>query len=106
VNGARAIFGKTSLYFSNAIRLYYPFFIRCADSRQFRAPSPPPPVCTKPLNASLDPFLHDRSLKLCKNTHHAEERLAGGGGGINALLINEQVHLLRLELGEEIGQMR
>ena len=58
-----------------------------------------------PFDTRPHPFLDHRSFELSKDSHHPEERLAGRCGRIDALLMNEEVNFLRVDLREEIDEV-
>src|SRR4029077_14514333 len=79
-----------------------------ADSRvSFLDRQSPPPSAVRPysLDACLDTLLNHRPLELGKDPDDPEERLAGRRGGVDAMLVNEEVNFLRVDLGEEIDQV-
>jgi hypothetical protein len=45
-----------------------------------------------------DPFLNHRPLELGEHTHHLEKRLAGGCRGVEALLVQVQINLERVDV--------
>jgi hypothetical protein len=58
-----------------------------------------------PLKPGADSFLNDRSLELGKDAQHLEHGLAGGGGRIEPLLMQEQIDPERVEFGQEANQV-
>ena len=46
-----------------------------------------------------------RPFKLCKDSHYPEQGLAGRRGRVDPLLMNEEVHFLRMNLRKEINQV-
>ncbi len=63
------------------------------------------PIRPHTFDAGFDPLLNHRPFELCKDPHHPEEGLARRRGSVDALLMNEEINFLRMELGEEIDQM-
>jgi hypothetical protein len=51
-----------------------------------------------PRQAGTDSFLNYRALELGKHSHHLEHRLAGRRGGVEPLLMQEQVDAERVQL--------
>ena len=64
------------------------------------------PLRSHPFDAGLDALLNHRSFELRKDPHHPKESLPGRRGGIDALLMNEEINFLCVDLGEEIDQVR
>jgi len=56
------------------------------------------------LHVGLYSLLNHRSLKLCEDPHHAEERSAGRRR-MDALPMQIEINLIRMDLGAKIGQM-
>jgi len=55
--------------------------------------------------ASTDSFLDHRPLELGEDAHHLEQRLAAGGGRVDALLVKVQVDLGAMHLAQERHQI-
>jgi hypothetical protein len=55
----------------------------------------------RPLKPSTDPFLDHRSFELSEDAHHLEHRLTGRRRGVEALLVQIEVDLGRVQLGQE-----
>jgi hypothetical protein len=73
-------------------RLYLSTYVRIGFLN--RAPPPALAFGTNPLNAGFDTFLDHRSLEFSKDPGNAKESLAARSRRVNALLIDEQIHLL------------
>ena len=54
---------------------------------------------------SINPFTNDPPLELCEHAKHLKHRLARGGGGIEPLLVQEQIDLLLLQLLQDVEQI-
>ena len=94
---------------------------RSCAPRAFRGPAGPPgfvprlgverraaeplAVPTGPLKAGAEPLLDHRPFELGKDAHHAEQRLAGRRGGVDALLVKVQVDLGGVDLAQEPDQV-
>ena len=62
-------------------------------------PSQPPSLALGPGKASADPFLDHGLLKLRENAHHLKHGLSGRRRGVEALLVQIEVDLQRMDLG-------
>ena len=52
-----------------------------------------------------DPFLNHGPFELGKHAHHPEQGFPCRRGRIDALLMNEEVHLLGMDLREEVDEV-
>ena len=55
--------------------------------------------------AGVDSVLGDAALELGEHAHHLEQRLAAGRRGVHALLMEVQVDLEGMQLGQERDQV-
>ena len=76
--------------------------------RDAPGPSPHPlrdaqdlPLSLGPLQPSPDAILDHGPLKLSEDPHHLKQGLAGWSGGVDALLMEEQVDAEGMYLGQE-----
>jgi hypothetical protein len=58
-----------------------------------------------PPQAGTYTFLNHCSLELRKDAHHLEHSLAGWRGGVEPLLMQEQVYTERVQLGQEADEV-
>jgi hypothetical protein len=64
-------------------------------------------IRARPGETRVDPLLDDAALELGEHAQHLKHRLAGGGRGVETLLVQEEVDtfvLQALQDGQQIGQ--
>ena len=69
----------------------------------YRRSAKPFPLATGPRQPSADSFLDHRPLELGEYAHHLKHRLVGRCRGVDPLLVQEQVDLERMQLGQQRG---
>ena len=80
-------------------------WIRSFSAGANRRPAKPFALSTSPLKRGTDSFLDDRVLELSKDAKHLEHGPAGRGGRVEALLMQKQIDLERMELGQEADEV-